>query len=206
MERYFIETFMNLANTITLFRLFLVFVISALALYATPKWQLLNAPLVIIMFSLDGLDGIVARARNEASIFGAVFDIAADRIIEITLWVVLAKLNLISIWVAIIFVTRGILVDSLRNQHVKTKQTPFSIMQTKPGKFLVASREMRIFYATIKLITFAWLLFIPVFSNLWIETWNNNLTIFNFVSSTLIYIAVATCLLRGIPVLLEALF
>lgn len=196
---------MNLANAITFIRLILVFIISALALYASPTWQLVNVPLVIIMIAMDGLDGIIARARNETSLFGAVFDIAADRIIEITLWIILAKINLVSVWVAIIFVTRGILVDSLRHQRVEEKQTPFSIMRTKLGKFLVADKGVRTFYAVLKLITFTWLFFIPSLSNLWVNLWYNNILLFDLISAVLIYSTIAMCLIRGIPVLLETL-
>ena len=71
-----------MANIITLLRLLLVFVITALIEYASPLWQLLNVPLVMIIMSLDGVDGIVARACKETSLFGAVFDVAADRIMD----------------------------------------------------------------------------------------------------------------------------
>ncbi len=82
-----------MANLITLIRLILVFVIGAIALYASTSWQLLNVPLVVLNIILDGIDGIIARKRHETSTFGAVFDIAADRIIETTLWLILAELG-----------------------------------------------------------------------------------------------------------------
>jgi CDP-diacylglycerol---glycerol-3-phosphate 3-phosphatidyltransferase len=191
-----------MANLITLFRLLLIFVIVALALYATPTWQLINLPLIIVIISLDGVDGIIARMRKETSLFGAVFDITADRIIEMVLWILFAKLNLISVWVAIIFVVRGILVDSIRNKYTETGSAPFSIMQTALGKFLVASKTMRFLYGFMKLVTFAWLLFLPPLSALWHDLWLSSYQI-NFISDILVYFTLALCLLRGIPVIWE---
>ena len=194
-----------MANLITLFRLISVFIIGAIALYAAPQWQLLNAPLIIINILLDGLDGKIARARNETTVFGAVFDIAADRIIEITLWLILAELGAVSIWIAIIFVTRGILVDSLRKHHADQGKLPFSIMRTPLGKFLVASRTMRFAIGFIKLITFSWLFFLIPAAEIWPQIFIIHHDLFNYVSNILVYTAVTISLVRGIPVILEAI-
>lgn len=195
-----------MANLITLIRLLLVFVISAIALYATTPWQLLNSPLIIINILLDGLDGIIARKRCESSIFGALFDIATDRIIEITLWLVLAKLNMISVWVAIIFVARGILVDALRKPHANSGKTPFGIMQTSIGKFLVASRTMRFAYGFFKVATFAWLFFLIPAVQIWPQLANHYQLLCAYLSNILVAITVFICLIRGIPVILEQLY
>ena|SRR3990170_1436050 len=193
-----------MANLITLFRLISVFIIGAIALYAEPQWQLLNPPLIIINILLDGLDGKIARMRNESSVFGAVFDIAADRIIEITLWLILADLGMVSIWIAIIFVTRGILVDSLRKHHADQGKLPFSIMKTPLGKFLVASRTMRFTIGLIKLVTFSWLFFLIPATEIWPQIFIVNHELLNYISNTLVYSMVTISLVRGVPVILEA--
>ena len=193
-----------MANLITIIRLLLVFIIVAIALYADISWQLLNIPLVIISILLDGLDGIIARIRNEATVFGAVFDIAADRITEIALWIVLAQVGVVSIWIAIIFLTRGILVDSLRKSHASEGRAPFSIMQTRVGKFLVASRTMRFVSGFFKLVTFSWLFSLVPAIEIWPQIFAENYFLFNWISNILIYTSVAICLARGIPVILEA--
>lgn len=193
-----------MANLITSIRLCMIFIIVALALYAPPIWQLLNIPLVIINITLDGLDGIIARARAETSPFGAIYDIAADRIIEITLWIVLAQLNMVSIWISLIFVVRGILVDSLRKHSTKAEATPFSIMKTQLGKYLVSGRVIRFLYGLMKLITFAWLLLMLPLPNLLPYLYYNHDFIFNSISNILITITVLICLIRGIPVIIES--
>ena len=192
-----------MANLITFIRLLLVFIIGATALYVEVPWQFLNVPLIIVAILLDGLDGIIARKRNESSVFGAVFDIAVDRITEIALWIILTQLSMVSGWVAIIFLTRGILVDSLRKPYADQGQLPFSIMRTPLGKFLVASRTMRFAAGFIKLITFSWLFFLLPAAEFWPQTFINYYPIINTISNTLVYTAVAICLLRGIPVVLE---
>lgn len=193
-----------MANLITFVRLMSVFIIGAIALYATPTWQLLNTPLIIINILLDGLDGIIARSRNETSVFGAVFDIAADRIIEITLWIILAYLHAVSVWVALLFLTRGILVDSLRKTHANQGKTPFSIMTTPLGKFLVASRTMRFAYGTTKLVAFSWLFFLIPAIEIWPHFFISHAYLICYISNFLISTAVAICLARGIPIIVEA--
>ena len=54
------------------------------------------------VIGLDGVDGYVARKRNETSVFGSIFDIAIDRVVENVLWVVLADLGLAEEQVAFI--------------------------------------------------------------------------------------------------------
>ena len=194
-----------MANLITFFRLISVFIIGAIALYADAPLQLLNAPLIIINILLDGLDGVIARKRNESSVFGAIFDIAADRIIEITLWIILAYLNMVSVWVAIIFATRGILVDSLRKPHADQGKLPFSIMRTPLGKFLVASRTMRFAIGFFKLVTFSWLFFLIPAADIWPQTLIEYHTLITYISNILVYSSITICLARGIPVIVEAI-
>ncbi len=194
-----------MANLTTLLRLASIFVIGAIALYTETPWQFLASPLIAINILLDGLDGIIARKHQETSVFGALFDIAADRIIEITLWIILAKLNVASIWIAIIYLTRGILVDNLRTPHANQGNMPFSIMRTSLGKFLVSSRTMRFASGFIKLTTFSWLFFIIPASATWPTTFITYGDLFSWISNILIYTSVAICLARGIPVIMETI-
>ena len=194
-----------MANFITLLRLLLLFLVIALVQYASPTWQLLTAPLSIVVMLLDVADGMIARARQETSLFGAVFDIATDRIIEISLWVVLLKSNFVSIWIPIIFVVRGVLVDALRKKYSDLGLEPFSIMRTVLGRFCVSSRSMRFLYGMFKLISFAWLLFLLPASVLWSNVYSANLPLISMVSYILIYSTLAICLIRGIPVILETI-
>ncbi len=65
----------GLANTLTLVRLALV---SALPLFCRSLPAVAFAALTGALFALDALDGRIARARGEASSFGAAFDMETD--------------------------------------------------------------------------------------------------------------------------------
>src|SRR5258706_391127 len=149
-----------MANLITLSRLLLLFVLLASAYFSPPVWQLANAPLLILIIALDGIDGWVARRRRETSVFGAIFDIAVDRVVENVLWIVLAHLGLVPVWATIVFVIRGTIVDAIRHAAISSGESAFGMMRTSIGRFLVASRFIRGFYGTLKAVTFGWVLLI----------------------------------------------
>jgi phosphatidylglycerophosphate synthase len=64
------------ANLVTLFRLALV---ASLGLLAWPGWS--AALLVLVVLSLDGLDGHLARRHNQVSPLGARFDMETDALL-----------------------------------------------------------------------------------------------------------------------------
>jgi CDP-diacylglycerol--glycerol-3-phosphate 3-phosphatidyltransferase len=189
------------ANAITAFRLLLLFLFVALVYTVPPPWQFANLILLTIIFALDGLDGFVARIRGEASTFGAVFDIAADRIVENVLWLVLAERGLVPVWVPIVFLTRGFLVDSLRAHQ--TDVAPFDTARTRLGLFLVKSRFMRFNYALLKLLAFGWLFLLYAFASDYPSIWQAQQSWMLPIGDVLVYITVAFCIVRALPTLLE---
>ena len=188
-----------MANLITLARLLLLFALVALATASPPAWRAVTAPLILLIIAMDGLDGWVARRRGEASPFGSAFDIAADRAVENVMWLVLAHLGLAPLWVAIVFIVRGALVDAIRSDAARGGDSPFGMMRTAAGRFLVASRFMRGFYGTLKAASFAWLLALDAWGGAE-AAWSGHAAV---VSAGLIYACVALCLLRGVPVVVE---
>lgn len=195
-----------MANLITVSRLPLLFLLVWLAYVGAPAWKLALAPMVLFIFILDAIDGWVARRRGESSVFGAVIDIAVDRVVENVLWVVLAHLGLVPVWVPLLFLTRGILVDSLRSKGVASGVTPFAMMRTPLGQWLVAGRPMRLVYGVVKATAFTWLLLLlplpEVAPVLW-AAWGG---VMQGVGTALVNASVALCLLRGLPVLVESAF
>jgi CDP-diacylglycerol---glycerol-3-phosphate 3-phosphatidyltransferase len=192
-----------MANLITGGRFALLFVLIYSVYRASPDWQLLNAPLLLLIISLDGVDGYVARRRGETSAFGAIFDIAVDRVVENVLWVVLADLDLVPIWVAIVFITRGCIVDSIRYAAVARGETAFGMMQSGWGRILVAGRWMRGFYGALKAVTFAWILLMQPLPHLDPELWAAWSDPVEVVTAILIVASVIVCLVRGAPVVIE---
>lgn len=192
-----------MANLITLGRFLLLFVLVAMAYWAPPRWQLLNAPLLVLIISLDGLDGYVARKRNETTVFGSIFDIAVDRVVENVLWIVLGNLGLIPIWVAIVFIVRGALVDSIRYAAISGGQSVYGMMASPWGRVLVASRFMRAFYGALKAVTFAWVLLIQPWPALHPASWAEWAGPIQATTMALVLCSVLVCLLRGVPVVWE---
>ncbi len=195
-----------MANLITLTRFGILFIIVALVLEAPPALQLLNLPLLLIIFILDAVDGYVARRRGEATPFGSVFDVVADRVIENVLWIVLAYVGLAGIWVPIVFITRGVVVDGLRYHDMsKRGESVYGMVRSDWGRRLVASRFMRGTYGTIKALAFAVPLMIPPFAALVPQLWAMGEPIVIAVADVLVNCAVVLCLLRGAPVVIEYL-
>ncbi len=192
-----------MANLITLGRFLLLFLVVTMAYEASPAWQVVNAPLLLLIIALDGVDGYVARKRAETSVFGSIFDIAIDRVVENVLWVVLAHLDLVPIWVAIVFITRSSVVDSIRYAAISRGETAFGMMRSPWGRFLVAGRFMRGFYGALKAVTFGWVFMIQPWPELLPAFWASWAPLLEAVAMGLVYASVALCLLRGIPVVVE---
>ena len=194
-----------MANLITLARFFLLIALVVMAYQAPPAWQVIDAPLLVLIIALDGLDGYVARKRAETSVFGSIFDIAIDRVVENVLWVVLADLDLVPVWVAIVFITRSSIVDSIRYAAISRGETAFGMMRSPWGRTLVAGRFMRAFYGTLKAATFGWVFLIQPWPALYPGMWAANAGGLGVVTTVLVYAAVIVCLLRGAPVIVEFL-
>ena len=193
-----------MANLVTLLRFFLLFVLVVMAYQTRYPWlQLADMPLLVLVIFLDAVDGFVARKFNETSVFGAVFDIIVDRVTENVLWIVLADLRLIPVWVAIVFITRSLAVDSIRSTGAEKGTAPFSMVATGWGKFLVAGRFMRGLYGALKTVAFGWILMLQPWPVLMPEFWARWSFLFNTLTKGLIYITVAVCIARSIPVIVE---
>jgi CDP-diacylglycerol--glycerol-3-phosphate 3-phosphatidyltransferase len=192
-----------MANVITLTRLLLIFPLVAMIYWASPGWLWLAPPLLLLIIALDGLDGYVARKRLETSVFGSIFDIAADRVVEYVLWTVLGHVGLVPMWVALVFIIRGTLVDSIRYAAIAGGETAFGMMRSRVGRFLVAGRFMRGLYGGLKAVTFAWLLSQAPLAYFEPDLWRAWAEAIALTTGVLVYGTVVLCLLRGVPVLVE---
>lgn len=192
-----------MANAITLVRFLLLFVLVAMMYFAAPTWQLLDLPLLIAMLLFDWLDGVVARRRNEATLFGAVFDIAVDRIVEGVMWVALAHLGLVPVWVPMYFIVRGQLTDSIRQVGARAGTAPYDMMRTHWGRVLVVGNFMRGMSCGSKMAAFGWAVLmqpLPAVAPTFWAAWGD---IFATVLAGLVWLAVVVNFLRGVPVLAE---
>jgi len=201
-----------MANLLTIGRLVLLFVTIFLIYVGNVSVIGACMPLVAVIFISDGLDGWVARKRGSTSTFGAVFDIAGDRIVENALWVVFADLDLIPVWVPLLVLTRGIIVDSLRSLSYAEGMTAFgerNMMRSTLSTWLTAGRFMRGLFGWAKAIGFVFLTGLEGnrhsdASGSWVgalygQEW------FNFAAWSLVWIAVTLTIVRGVPVIIDAM-
>jgi len=135
--------------------------VAIFALFGRQTWADLGAiALIVASIALDALDGYVARIRNLATPLGAQFDILGDRIIENLFFTFFATAGLITLWVPVFFFARGTITDFLRGAAAKAGRSGFcrnSMLETRWGSALVASRGSRVAYATLKCVCFCWL-------------------------------------------------
>jgi CDP-diacylglycerol---glycerol-3-phosphate 3-phosphatidyltransferase len=191
---------MILANVITLARLpLLVAVLAILFSFSAWNWQLLGLGLLGVLFLMDWLDGAVARRHRQTTDLGAVLDIALDRTVENVLWVAFMRLDLVPLAVPVIFLVRSFLVDGIRGVALASGKSGFAMMHTPWGRFLVASRFMRGLYGVAKVAAFAclWVTHALALGN------PQYLLALKPLYQGLVWLAVALCLIRGVPVLLD---
>lgn len=193
-----------MANLVTLARLILLLVAVWLFYVPPTAWALANFFLIILIFVSDGLDGYIARKRNEASLFGALFDIAGDRIVELTLWIVAADIDLVPIWVPLVFIIRGVIVDTIRSSNaVAEGVAPFALMRSPIGKFIVAGKFVRILYAVAKAAAFAGLALQHPMPVVLPVVWDYIGWLLSGLTYMFVYLSVALCVARGLPVIAE---
>jgi CDP-diacylglycerol---glycerol-3-phosphate 3-phosphatidyltransferase len=202
-----------MANLITIGRLALLFVTIALIYTRSFPLVAIMTLSVAIVFLSDALDGFVARRRGSTSQFGAVLDIAGDRVVENAFWIVFAHLGLIGVWAPLLVMTRGFFVDALRGMTFAAGKTAFgdeTMMRTPVTRFLVASRFMRLFFGAAKALGFIFLtaLFAAELPDA------ANTAFADVVTSRamliagwfMVYSALALTVIRGVPVVIDAMY
>ncbi len=191
-----------MANFITILRTFLSFL--AIGLLFVPKTSFYVTAFVLtgLIIWMDGIDGYVARKFNETSKFGAFLDILGDRIVENVYWVSFLALGWIPLWIPLTVLTRGIITDGLRSLAFEKGFTAFgktTMMQSKIGRFIVASNFVRFSYALFKAVAFCLLIFAHIPD--WSYQGQNIVALIAYASA---YITAFLCVLRGIPVIIES--
>ena len=168
------------ANTITLCRLLLTFAVMVLfGIHRVLDMGLIAT--IAIIFALDGIDGYIARRRNETSKLGEVLDTVADRIIENTFWIYFSTTGHLPLWMPITVMSRGFITDSL--------QRFFGYPESGWTHALTRSRISRALSGITKMLAFT-----SLASTNFLK--NPALAQGSLILAT---IAVGFCLLRGLP-------
>ena len=116
---------LNLANSLTLLRIFMTPVISILLVYKF--WQLGLAAFLLAGVT-DALDGFIARSRAQRTELGTILDPLADKLLLSATFVTLVYLHQIPQWLFIIVVSRDlILIGGFLVVYIATGKTTVSV-------------------------------------------------------------------------------
>lgn len=106
---------MNLANKLTLIRIFLVPIFLIFIAVKSFSYGTFIATFIFILASLtDKLDGYIARSRNQITKFGKFMDPLADKLLVTAALISLVELQIIPSWAAMIIIAREFAVSGLR--------------------------------------------------------------------------------------------
>ncbi|CUN59459.1 CDP-diacylglycerol--glycerol-3-phosphate 3-phosphatidyltransferase [Clostridium disporicum] len=182
---------MNLANKLTMLRIFLVPIFLIFIAMKGIPYGTIIATLVFIIASLtDQLDGYIARSRNQVTTFGKFMDPLADKLLVTSALISLVELGLIPSYAAIIIIAREFAVSGLRT------------IAASEGKIIAASWWGKI-KTVIQIISILLLLIkvnietSPYLANLI----NNNSAMnkfFEFAPTIFLYLAVIVTIISGI--------
>lgn len=195
-----------MANLLTLSRFPMLLIFLIMLYFGNAAIRVCSVILLLFALLIDSLDGPIARRSGKANLTGSLLDIAADRVYELILWVVLADLGQIPVIIPVIVIARTTLTDAIRSIGVGKGKAPFDQHKSKLGIFIVGSRWMRSSYGIAKTLSFCGLTL-----GIALSSFPENSAAFRTSSTitsifiVIAWIAVALCVIRGSPVILGAI-
>ena len=110
---------MNVPNVLTVLRIVAVPVLVVALLEETPDGDVIAAIVFALAALTDGLDGYIARRRQQITNFGKLMDPLADKLLVIAALVSLVSLDRLAAWVAMVIIARELAVTGLRTVAVE---------------------------------------------------------------------------------------
>jgi cardiolipin synthase len=98
---------MNVPNSLTILRILLIPVFVGFLIYERYEYSL---AVLLLAAITDGLDGTIARVANQRTRLGAYLDPLADKLLLTTGFVTLSVLHLLPLWIAILVVSRDMML------------------------------------------------------------------------------------------------
>ncbi len=116
---------LNPANTVTLVRMLLIPVFLLVMLADWPSWfqapamayalrPWIAAAVFGVLAATDGVDGYLARSRNEVTTFGKFLDPLADKLLVTAALLALVEMDVLPAWIAFIIIAREFIISGLR--------------------------------------------------------------------------------------------
>lgn len=133
---------MNLPNKLTISRIGLTFVF----MFFLFKQGILAKSLALLIFAVASLtdfyDGRIAKRRGLVTDFGKLMDPIADKVLTLTAFLGFVELKLVPAWMAVLIISRELIITSLRIMAVKKGKV---LAATASGKHKTASQMVAIF-------------------------------------------------------------
>jgi cardiolipin synthase len=98
---------LNLPNFFSIVRIILIVPFSLLLIQQQHRWALL---IFLLASASDALDGLLARVLRQRTPLGAFLDPAADKLLIVTAFLVLAFLKLLPGWLTIVVIGRDVMI------------------------------------------------------------------------------------------------
>ena len=161
---------MNLPNTLTLARIFLVPLLVVVLLTRFEAQLILGVPKEVIgaaIFGLaaftDWLDGYLARRRRQVTALGQLMDPLADKLLITAAFISLVQMGLAPAWMIVVILGRELGVTVLRSLvHARGVVIPASRL----GKVKMVSQVVAILL--LMLSNQVWLFLVPGLIALWV--------------------------------------
>jgi CDP-diacylglycerol--glycerol-3-phosphate 3-phosphatidyltransferase len=182
---------MNLANKLTLIRIFLVPIFLIFIAVKSFSYGTFIATFIFILASLtDKLDGYIARSRNQITKFGKFMDPLADKLLVTAALISLVELQIIPSWAAMIIIAREFAVSGLRT------------IAASDGIVIAASWWGKI-KTVIQIIAIILLLLkVNIINSKYLQTLINNVpqmnNFFDIIPTVMLYLAVIITIISGI--------
>jgi len=158
---------MNLANRITLARIFLVPVIMFFLLvnldlppiriehFSITYNQIIAVLIFIVAASTDSLDGYIARKKKMITNLGKLLDPLADKLMVSAVLISLVEMQKLDAWIAVVIISREFAVTGLR--MVGLLQNQPVVAASKWGKWKTATQITAIISLLINNFPFAFI-------------------------------------------------
>jgi CDP-diacylglycerol---glycerol-3-phosphate 3-phosphatidyltransferase len=114
---------MNLPNSLTTLRIFLVPLLVVVLLTRQPDWDFWGLPvhfevwgvlILLLAAATDVMDGYIARKRSEVTTLGILLDPIADKLLISAAFISLVSMGLMPAWMAVVIIGREFVVMGLR--------------------------------------------------------------------------------------------
>ncbi len=105
---------LNIPNALTMLRILAVPVVVVALLAEVPNGDTWAGIVFAIAAFTDGLDGYIARRRDQVTTFGKLMDPIADKLLVIAALVSLVSLDRLQAWIAMVIIARELAVTGLR--------------------------------------------------------------------------------------------